>query len=108
MLLPAVVQFVETGVTLDAVLGHRADEVLAGFCVFLCLDPTTFRGVSTVFLRFFWLGLSARMRAEDGRGAQNFVEVLKLLASPLLVCICDSLFINLDYIGEAVHNEGSE
>jgi hypothetical protein len=48
------------------------------------------------------------MRAEDGRGAKNFVEVLKLLASPLLVCICDSLFINLDYIGEAVHNEGSE
>jgi hypothetical protein len=53
LLLPAIVQFVQTGVTLDAVLGHRADEVLAGFCVLLCLYPTAFRGVGTVFLRFF-------------------------------------------------------
>ena len=53
LLLPAVVQFVQTGVTLDAVLGHCAYEVLAGFCVFLCLDPTAFRGVGTIFLRFF-------------------------------------------------------
>ena len=39
LLLPAVVQFVEAGVPLDAVLGQRGDEVLASLRVLLGLQP---------------------------------------------------------------------
>jgi len=69
LLLPAVVQLIKAGVALDAVLGHRADEILTGFCIFLCLNPTAFRCVSTIFFRLFLLVLGARMRTKDGWSA---------------------------------------
>ena len=87
LLFPAVVQLIETGVALNAVLGQRRNEILTGFCIFLSLDSGRLGRLRPIFLRFFILDLGRRMGTKDGRRAQYFVKVLELLPRTLLVRI---------------------
>ena len=66
LLLPAIIEFIKSIVSLNAELGYAADKVLAGLHIFFGLISTALGSVLAVFLGVILLCLRAWMWAEDG------------------------------------------
>lgn len=79
---------------------------MRGFGILLRLKSVVLGLLCPVFLRLL-AAVSALLllRREDGRRRQDLVEVLELLARPLLVGVGDALAVDLSHIREAVDDE---
>ena len=78
------------------------------FGVFLGLKSCILDLLGSVLLALISMALFLNFWTKNGWCAQNLVEVLELLACFVLIRVANRLAINLSYIRESIHNEGSE
>ena len=82
---------------------------LSGLGVLLRLQPIVLGLLRPVLLRLLVpVGALLLLRRENGRCGQDLVEVLELLARPLLVGVSNALAVNLSHIREAVNDERTQ
>ena len=102
---PHVVKFFKFLIPSDTVLSHVRDEILTCLGILFCLDSLWFNSRLSIFFWLFCITCLTCNWRENCGSWENFVKVLELLASSLLITIRYGFVIDFNYIWEAVHNE---
>ena len=106
--LPCAVELLQTLVSALAVLRQPSYKVLGGFGVLLCHHALILDRSLAILFTFLLVSALTRHWAKNGGRGENLVEMLELLAGPLLVTIGDGPVIYLLHVGEAVDNESAQ
>ena len=102
---PHVIELFKFLIPSDAVLSHVCDEILTCFSILFCLDSLWFNSRLSILFWLFCISCLTCYWRENRGGWKNFVKVLELLASPLLIAVRYCFVIDFNHIREAVHNE---